>query len=287
MKAHMLAFQRNAWTTIDGFTAMLRHVKSLGFAELVVIPSMFGPDLDKQVVTTAAEKEAVKLTTCGFRAKAPISPYTTQGIEPAITALREQFSWQTHFANQGVGDLLVCGPVLDDWGAGVSTYSPKGLLDFARELKLLGEEMKLTICAEVVNRDESSIVNPHVSIPALIRKEDSPNLLLHADVVHVSMLTSMDAVPLFFKENREIVGAIEFGMPGRLAMPEVPEFVSIAKLLFNWVKENHPTISPSVEEFDEGDVIKAFDLEKTYSNRRPGVEVLEEDVLFLREHEWI
>ncbi len=284
MKAHMLAFRKDAWTTLAGFTAMLKHAKSLGFSEIVVIPSIFGPELTKQDVAVIARATGVRLTTCGFRAKAPISPYTKAGVDPAIATFRQQFAWQTFFVNVGVGDPLVCGPVLDDWGAGTSAFRSQGLLDFGNELEGLGKEMGLTICAEIVNKDESGIRDPHVAIPGVIRKINSDKLRLHADVVHISMLTGMDNVIPFFRKHADIIGAIECGMPGRLAMSEVPEFGAIAHEFFELIEQNHPTIDPSVEQFDYHDVIQAFGLEKTYSNRRAGVQVLEDDARFLREH---
>ncbi len=284
MKAHMLAFRKNAWTTLAGFTAMLKHVKQLGFSEIVVIPSIFGPELTKQDVAVIAKATGVRLRTCGFRAKAPISPYTKAGIDPAIATFREQFGWQNYFVNEGVGDPLVCGPVLDDWGAGTSAFRSQGLLDLGTELEGLGKEMGLTICAEIVNGDESGIKDPHVAIPGVIRKINSDKLRLHADVVHISMLTGMNNVIPFFTKHASIIGAVEFGMPGRLAMSEVPEFGAIADEFFELIEQNHPTINPSVEQFDYNDVIQAFGLENTYSNRRPGIQVLDDDVKFLQEH---
>ncbi|MBU3669052.1 MAG: hypothetical protein FGM57_03775, partial [Candidatus Taylorbacteria bacterium] len=183
LNAHMLAFSKNAWKTRAGFTAMLKHVKMLGFSGIVIIPSLFSDELTKDFVTQTAREEKVKLITCGFRAKAPISPYTyPQGADAAIETFRGQFDWQRHFVANGVGDNIVCGPVLDDWGAGTSEYRSAGMLVLAQKLAALGKEMGLVVCAEIVNIHESGIVNPHIAIPGVIRKVNSPHLRLHADV---------------------------------------------------------------------------------------------------------
>ncbi|MBU3668784.1 MAG: hypothetical protein FGM57_02340 [Candidatus Taylorbacteria bacterium] len=65
-------------------------------------------------------------------------------------------------------------------------------------------------------------------------------------------------------------------------MPEVPGFCKIAGRLFNHVSESHPEITPSVEQFDKKDVIDEFALSGVYQNKRPGTEVLDDDVDFLR-----
>lgn len=279
--AHILAFTKAAWTTPDGFEAAVLDIKRLGFETFVVVPTLFQGHLTMEQVGEIALRHSIKLICCGFRAKAEVSPYSTAGLQPAITEFRQQFSWQKYFKKIGAGDNLVCGPVLDDWGAGTTDFNIEGFQAFAQAMSQLGEEMELTICVEVVNEHESGITSPHTVIPAEIKQINNPHFLLHTDIVHIASYVGMEGVLPFLEENSEIIGTMEVGMPGRCAMKDVPAFDEIADAFFTFVEEKLPGCFISLEQFDKKDVIDAFGLPHVYSSDRPGVEVLKDDVNYL------
>lgn len=281
--SHILAFPETAWRTPEGFDAAVTHSRGLGLNSMTVLPLLFKGNLEKEAVAAIAKKHEMRLTCCGFRAKAEISPYTPEGIKPAIEYFREQFSWQVYFHEFGVGDRLVVGPVLDDWGADKKASSIAGLRNYARALAELGRDMGIRICAEIVNGHESGIKAPHLCIPHVITEIGDEFLGLHADIVHLASYLGMEHVVDFIVKYAKFINVLELGMPNRMPMSDVPEFCRIADKLFALLEGSLAHVSVSLEPFDYKSVIRAFLLEHVYSFRGEGVETLEADVRFLAE----
>jgi hypothetical protein len=283
--AHILAFGLAAWSTITGFKSALQVAKATGFNTFTVLPMLFeGTELTKQQVVAAAKEYDMKLVACGFLPGDKFSPYTEDGCPLAIAELRKQFEWQHYFNKNGVGDRSVCGPIFDAWRAGIGVFNEEGFVEYVAAVMVLMTEMNLTVAVEIVNKDESSVPDAHIRIPQAIVHLNNNRVRLHADTVHISTYVGMDGVIDFLKEHREIIGIVELGMPGRLAMKKVPEFVAIAKELFAWLAGNLPDVSLGVEQFDYETVILAFGIEKIYISTEAGIVVFNADASFLLEH---
>lgn len=281
--SHILAFPETAWQTAEGFEAAVIHSRELGLNSMTVLPLLFKGNLEKEAVAVIAKKHEMRLTCCGFRAKAEISPYTPEGIKPAIEYFREQFSWQDYFYEFGVGDRFVVGPVLDDWGADKKAFSIAGLRNYARALAELGRKIGIRICAEIVNEHESGIRAPHLCIPHIITEIGDEFLGLHTDIVHLASYLGREHVIGFIVKYARFINVLELGMPGRMPMSEVPEFCKIADDLFALLGGSLAHVNVSLEPFDYESVIQAFSLEHVYGFRGEGTETLGKDVHFLAE----
>jgi hypothetical protein len=281
--SHILAFTEAAWQTAAGFEAAIIFSQTLGLRSMTVLPILFKGNLEKAEVAEIAKRHDMKLICCGFRAQAEISPYTPEGIQPAIEDFQDQFLWQDYFNESGVGDRFVVGPIPDDWGANKSKFSLSGLRNYCEALAGLGRSMGITICAEIVNRHESGINDPQLCIPYIISDLNDPFLRLHADIVHLASYLGMEHVIAFIMKYSRIIDVLELGMPDRMPMNSVEGFKVIADELFALLGGPLAHVKVSLEPFDYDAVIKPFALEEVYGFRGKGTDTLEADVRFLAE----
>ena len=281
--AHILAFSKNAWMTLNGFEAAVKLVKQLGYTSLVVIPVLFiEQEMTKEAIANIAKKHGIKLVVCGFYTGAEKSPYSNEGMQSALEELTRQFSWQVYFVQQGVGKNLVCGPNFDNWRASKDDFNLAGLKKYALAITRLAEKLSLVVCVEILNVHESSIPAPHEVIPALIHEIGSPHLKLHPDFVHIESYIGAGKFIEFLLRHKDIIGTIELGMPGRRSMKHSNSFQGIMAGLFHTLRTTFQDTPLSVEQFDYIDVIEPFGLPEVYSSRMSGVDVLHDDTAFLK-----
>ena len=242
--------------------------------------------ITKEQIAEIAKRRGVKIITCCFCAATKgATSYSKSGLRASLAAHEEQFAHQAYYMDKEVGDHTVVGPMLDDWCGDKDLYILDGVMRLADGIVKTCKKMGLVANAEILNKYESSIKDPHLVIPWVVKSMDSTLLRTHMDIIHISSYTTMEEVLTYLEEHAANIGVVELGMPGRRRMRDNPEFFKIAPQLFQMLRTGSlRNARVGVEQFDYNSVIDPFNLRHIYDSTDPGIRVLEDDTVFLEQH---